>query len=422
MTLTPNAPWPGETVVTSPSQSALNADSFYDVAVVGAGVIGLSIGWRLASRGLSVAVFDRAAAGSGASCAATGMLAAATELEPGGADLLTLAFESQNLWPAFRALLEAESGLCLDYRGEGTLTIALNREEVDRLRFRHELQTRSGLRTHWLDSAAARALEPGLRASTAAGIFCDGDHQVDPKLLVAALCRAFRAQGGELFENCPVKGLDYTAGRASGVLTALGLCRAGTVIIATGAWTNEANLLPPELHIPVRPLKGQSLALRTTRWTGSLSHVVWTEQVHLAPKSDGRLIVGATMEECGYNPSVTAGGVLALLEGARRALPSIEEMEIEAIWTGFRPTSDDDAPLLGSTNVPGLIVATGHHRNGILLTPVTAKAIADLVLEGRMSNTMALFGVERFAKHDAISPNSARTTREMMNYAADHQR
>lgn len=412
MTLTPNAPWPpGETVETTPSRPAWDSTTCYDVAIVGAGVIGLSIGWRLARSGLSAAVFDRAAAGSGASCAATGMLAAATELEPGGADLLTLAFESQNLWPDFRALLEAESGLSLDYRGEGTLTIALNREEVDRLRFRHELQARSGLQTTWLDGAAARAMEPSLRASTAAGIFCDGDHQVDPKLLVAALRQAFQAQGGHLFEHCPVESIERTAGRATGVRTASGVCRANKVIVATGAWTNEANLLPPELNLPVRPLKGQSLALRTTRWTGTLSHVVWTEQVHLAPKSDGRLIVGATMEECGFDPSVTAGGVFALLEGARRALPSIEEMEIEAIWSGFRPTSDDDAPLLGATSVPGLIVATGHHRNGILLTPVTAKAIADLVLEGRMSNTASLFGVERFC-----------TTMETTNHAADHQR
>ena len=134
----------------------------------------------------------------------------------------------------------------------------------------------------------------------------------------------------------------------------------------------------------MRPLKGQALALRTTRQTGSPRHVIWTEQIHLAPKSDGRLIVGSTMEDAGFNSAITAGGMLALLEGVHRALPSSEEMEIEAIWSGFRPTTDDDAPILGATGVPGLLIATGHHRNGILLTPLTAAAVSAYVLTGRL--------------------------------------
>jgi glycine oxidase len=166
-------------------------------------------------------------------------------------------------------------------------------------------------------------------------------------------------------------------------------------------------LLPPTIELPMRPLKGQALALRTTRQTGSPRHVIWTEQIHLAPKSDGRLIVGATMEDAGFNPAITAGGVLALLEGAHRALPSSEEMEIEAVWSGFRPTSDDDAPILGETGAPGLLIATGHHRNGILLAPVTAAAIEGLVTTGSMSGTAKLFGLERFQQHGAATAKSA---------------
>jgi glycine oxidase len=376
-----------------------------DVAVVGAGVIGLSIAWRLACRGLSVAVFDRSEAGGGASLAATGMLASAAEYEAGGEPLLALAIESQRLWPEFRSAIEAESALSIDYRSEGTLVVALSRDEVERLRFRHEHQRRAGLDTRWLNGTEVRALEPGLRPSIAAGIFCEGDHQVDPRRLIPALVRALRAHGGPVFQHCPVTAIETTGGRVSGLTTAAGLCRAQTVIVASGVWSADG-ILPCGIDIPVRPLKGQALALRMTRATGSLSHVVWTEQVHLAPKSNGQLIVGATMEDAGFNRAVTAGGVLALLEGAHRALPSSEEMEIEAIWSGFRPTSEDDAPILGATDVPGLLVATGHHRNGILLAPVTAMAIEELVTSGAITGASQLFGLARFQKHRSI-PNTA---------------
>jgi len=365
-----------------------------DVAIVGAGVIGLSIAWRLAAAGLGVTVFDRGDAG--ASLAATGMLAAATELEPGGADLLALALESRSLWPRYRAELESEAGIDIDYRREGILTVALGRDEVDRLKFRHDLQARAGLVTHWLDGPRVRAMEPALRPSASAGIYCADDHQVDPRCLVPALRRALAARGGRLMENLPVLSLDIAGGRVGGVVTPQGHCRAPTVIVANGAWACE--ILEDAFAVPVRPLKGQALALRTTARTGTPAHVVWTEQVHLAPKAGGRLIVGATVEECGFDRSVTAGGVFALLEGARRAFPCIEDMEIEAIWTGFRPTSDDDAPILGATGMNGLVLATGHHRNGILLAPVTAQAIHDLVVRGVMAGAAAGFGLDRFAR------------------------
>src|SRR5262249_28286998 len=164
----------------------------------------LSIAWRLAAAGLKVALFERDEVGSGASLAATGMLAAATELEPGGADLVALALESQRAWPRFRDELETQAGLDIDYRSEGTLTVAIGRDEVDRLRFRHGLQARHGLATRWLDGAAARALEPALRPSVAAGIFCAEDHQVDPRRLIPALRRAAAARGASILEHLPV--------------------------------------------------------------------------------------------------------------------------------------------------------------------------------------------------------------------------
>lgn len=367
-----------------------------DVAVVGAGIIGLSVAWRLARHGLAVAVFDRGTAGSGASSAATGMLAAAAELEPGGSDLLALCLESQRSWPEFRDELEAAADMSIDYRAEGTLLVALGREEVERLRSRYDLQLRSGLVTRWLSGSDARAAEPGLRPSVTAGVLCPDDHQVDPRRVVLALRHALARSGGQLIENCAPTALDRAGGRVTGVQVAEHLCRAPIVVVATGAWTAANDVLPAGLQVPVRPLKGQALALRSTSRTEMLSHVVWTEHVHLAPKAGGRLIVGATVEEAGFDAAVTAGGVYALLEGARRALPSIEDMEVEAIWTSFRPTSDDDAPIIGATPLEGLLIATGHHRNGVLLAPVTARAVEELVLRGKVSGATASFGIDRF--------------------------
>jgi glycine oxidase len=216
---------------------------------------------------------------------------------------------------------------------------------------------------------------------------------------MAALRSACLAAGVRLFEQCAVTGVDIEGGRACGLVTARGACRAPAVVLTAGAWT--AGVVPPGLKVPVRPLKGQSLALRTTAETGTLANIVWTEQIHMAPKSDGRLIIGATVEERGFDGAITAGGVYALLEGARRAFPAIEEMAIDAIWTGFRPSSIDDAPILGATPVPGLVLATGHHRNGYLLAPATAFAIEALIADGALPAVALPFGLDRFAPAEA---------------------
>ncbi|WP_036302812.1 glycine oxidase ThiO [Methylobacterium sp. 77] len=368
-----------------------------DVVVVGAGLIGLSSAWRLAEAGLTVTVIERDTVGAGASLAATGMLAPAAEHEPGSDPLLPLALESLARWPGFRDDLQTASGIGIDYREEGTLVLAIGRDEVDRLRFRHDLQVRSGLSARWLSGMEVRAREPALRPSVTAGLFCAEDHQVDPRLVMAALTRAAQAAGVVIVEHCPVEALDWEGGRVRGVTTPRGQMSAGVVILAAGAWSGEAGLLPDELALPVRPLRGQSLALKTNARTGNLSHMVWTEQVHMAPKADGHLIIGATVEDCGFVPGVTAGGLYALLEGARRVLPGIEEMEVEAVWSGFRPTSDDDAPIIDRL-APGLVAATGHHRNGYLLAPATADAVAALIVEGALPGFAGGFGLARFQR------------------------
>ncbi len=215
-----------------------------DVVVVGAGVIGLSIGWRLARRGLSVAVVDAGPAGGGTSAAATGMLAASAEHEPGGGPLLELARESLALWPALRRDVEADSGLSIDYRDEGTLIVAVGRDEVERLRFRHKMQRDAGLEARWLSGSAVLALESGLRPNIAGGILCPGDHQVDPRSTLQALRAAFLGQGGRLFEATQVERFEMEGGRTTGIVTSAGICRAGTVVVASGAAIATGGLLP----------------------------------------------------------------------------------------------------------------------------------------------------------------------------------
>jgi glycine oxidase len=370
-----------------------------DIAVIGGGLIGLSIAWRMARAGRAVVVLERETIGAGASLAATGMLAPAAEHEPGSDPLLPLALASLQRWPSFRDELEAAAGLAIDYRPDGTLVLAIGRDEVERLRFRYDLQRRSGLDVAWLPGSEVRRLEPGLRPSVTAGLHCPLDHQVDPRLVMAALTVACRRAGAILLEQASVTALDWTAGRVAGLRVGERRLAAETVVLASGAWSGEGSLVPEALALPVRPLKGQSLALRTTTRTGTLGRMVWTEQVHMAPKSDGQLIVGATVEDCGFRPGVTAGGLYALLEGARRVLPGIEEMEVEAVWGGFRPTSDDDAPII-DTLAPGLVAATGHHRNGYLLAPATADAVAALLTGGALPAIAEPFTRARFAAQE----------------------
>jgi glycine oxidase len=367
------------------------------VAVIGAGVAGLGIGWRLAAAGCPVTVFERGVAGRGASWAAAGMLAAGLEAEPGEERLLALNLKGQRLWPAFRDQLEAASGIGIGYRDEGTLAVALTRDDIERLRFAFEFQSRLGIKLDWLSGAEARRLEPHLRPGLAAAVFSPHDHQVDSRRLVLALRHAYLAAGGVLREHAEVRALAIEAEQVRGVVVGDERCAADVVVLAGGAWSAGLDGLPAAARPPVRPVKGQMLALRTDPQQPLLRHVLWAPKGYLVPKADGRLIVGGTVEERGFDPDLTAGGVLALLEAAWRAVPAIEELPIDDLWTGFRPTSRDDAPILGPTPIEGLFVATGHHRNGILLTPLTALTVSEAILSGRLPEAIREFTIDRFA-------------------------
>jgi glycine oxidase len=371
------------------------------VAIIGAGVVGLGIAWRLAARGVSVSVFDQAAAGAGATHAAAGMLAACAEAEPGEEALVALGRDSQARWPAFAEELKQASGIDVELRREGTLVIALTADDQARLFHHLEFQKKLDLPLQWISAAETRRREPHLAGKLAGAVFSPQDHQVDNRKLALALAAAAKAAGAGIHEHQPVAAISSQGRRVDGIVLADGTKHAADVVVlAAGAWSRGiagsiANLAPQSLP-PVRPIKGQMLALRMDKAAPLISHVIWGPGIYLVPRLDGRLIIGATVEERGFDSTLTAGGLLTLLEAAWRAVPAIEELPIDEMWVGHRPGSRDDAPILGPGPLDGLVYATGHHRNGILLAPVTADSIARLVLDGTIEPAIRPFGIERF--------------------------
>ena len=366
------------------------------VVIIGAGVIGLSIAWRLAPRA-TVTVFDRGKAGAGASHAAAGMLAACCEAEPGEEALVALGRESQSRWPAFAADLARATGIDVDLRTEGTLVLALTADDQATIVHNLEFQRQLDLPLEWLAAAATRAREPRLAGKIAGALFSPEDHQVDNRKLAHGLRIATERAGAEIREHQPVRQLLVQGRQVRGVVLDDGTSvPADAVVLAAGAWSRGIGGLPPDQRPPVRPIKGQMLALRMDPAAPLLSHVLWAPGVYLVPRRDGRLLVGATVEEKGFDETVTAGGLLTLLEAAWRAIPAVEELPVDEIWVGHRPGSRDDSPILGPGPLDGLFYATGHHRNGILLAPVTADAMARLILDDVVEPAIKLFGLERF--------------------------
>jgi glycine oxidase len=377
--------------------SASRPSAAPNVVVIGAGVIGLGIAWRLAQRGARVTVFDKGAAGRGASHASAGILAASAEAEPGEEPLVALGRRSQSLWPGFANELEAATGQSVDLRTEGALAVALTADDAARLQHHLEFQQRLGLPLQWLSAAETRRREPHLAPRLAGAVFMPEDHQVENRKLAAALRLAAEAAGAALREHTPVARVLIADGRAGGIVLADGAeIAADIVVLAAGAWSRQIEGLPAALRPPVRPVKGQIVALQMDPSAPLVRHVIWAPNVYLVPRLDGRLLLGATMEEKGFDPSLTAGGILSLLEAAWRALPAIEELPVAEMWVGHRPGSRDDAPILGPAAVDGLVYATGHHRNGILLTPVTADTISRYVLDGEADPVIRPFGIARF--------------------------
>ncbi len=365
-----------------------------DVIVVGAGLIGLASAWELAGRGHAVTVVERETPGCGATRVAAGMLAPIGELDFGEPELLLMNLRSRELYPGFVAAVEEATGLDTGYRHTGALHVALDRDEAGELRRILELQQRHGLESNWLGPMAARELEPGVSSSLAGAVLVEEDAVVDPRALVEAL-KAGLTEAGVRIETATVTGLSLTDGRADGVETSAGTLFAKTVLAAPGAEAGVAEWLPEAVRPPVRPVKGQVVELRGSAESPAFERILGSERVYIAPRPDGRVILGATVEEMGFDRRVTGGGVHEMLREAYRLLPDVAEMEFLGATAGLRPGTPDNLPVIGRTGIAGLILATGHYRNGILLAPVTARAVADLV-DGDDPEVIAVASPARF--------------------------
>jgi glycine oxidase len=358
-----------------------------DVVVVGAGVIGLSIAWRARLAGMSVTLLERDRAGEGASHVAAGMLAPVAEVEFGeaGRRLLELGLRSAAMWPAFASELEASTGLSVGLTRTGTLLLARDEDDARELERQLAFRQSLGLQVQRLRPSEARALEPALAPTVRLALDAPDDHSVDPRLVLAALKDACVSAGVRLRERAPVARIDVDQApsgaprRVTGVTLEEGeRVPAGQVVIAAGAWAAGIGL-PAGAGLPVRPVKGQILRLRDPAGPGLLRRVVRFRGGYVVPRDDGRYVLGATVEERGFSLEPTAGGVYELLRDAHELVPGLSELEIAELSVGLRPGSPDNAPAIGPGSVEGLAWATGHHRNGILLAPLTAELVAHVL-------------------------------------------
>ncbi len=362
-----------------------NAES-PDVAIVGGGIIGLSAAWCARERGLSVTLLERDTLGRGTSYVAAGMLAPVAEVEFGAAGrrLLELGLRSAEMWPGFAAELVQAAGTEVGLLETGTLMLARDEDEARELERRLEFRQSLGLRAERLRASAAREREPGLAPTVRLAIEAPDDHSVDPRLVLRALRRVCETAGVDIHEHAAVASveLDAAGERATGLRLQGGEhVSAGQVVLAAGPWTAQIEGLPAGARVRVRPVKGQILRLRDLAGPGLVTRVVRFEGGYLVPRADGCYALGATVEEKGYELSPTAGGMYELLRNCSELVPGIDELRIDELSVGLRPGTPDNAPAIGRGALQGLVWATGHHRNGILLAPLTAELVTSALTD-----------------------------------------
>ncbi|SEF47617.1 glycine oxidase [Thermomonospora echinospora] len=369
----------------------------WDVLIIGAGVIGLATAWRVASRGLSVTVVDPDPAG-GACRVAAGMLTPVSELAYGEEPLLRLGIASRDRYASFVAELEEAAGHETGYRRDGLLQVAFDSDDLAFLDDLRRFQESLGVPVEALTGRECRRLEPMLAPSVRGGLLAPEDGSVDPRRLTGALLVACQNAGVRLVER-RADALIVERDTATGVRLDDGAeLRAGKVLLAAGAWSNDLKGLPDGVVPEVRPVKGQVVRLRARApFLGRATRgLVRGSSIYLVPRADGEIVVGATQEEMGFDTTVTAGGLWQLLRDARELLPGVTELEFAEVSAGLRPGSPDNAPVLGASALPGLFLATGHFRNGVLLAPVTADAMAEMLVDGTVPEVAAPFTPDRF--------------------------
>ena len=371
------------------------------VVIIGAGIAGLSIGWRLAQADAKVTVIERAQPGSGATLASAGLIAPTAEHNDAGAPQAQFARASAALWPAFAAEVEAQSNHKVGFRPEGALLIARSDGEVRDLAARSSANP--SVRT--LSPGDARAMEPLLTGDIAGAVFDPGEAQVDNRAIGLALARAFVRAGGNLQTNETVVRVEVEKGKVLGVVTPFNSYHADATVLAAGAWTSRIEGLPAGIMPPVIPVKGEMIALSPA---GALpSHIVWGNGVYLVPRH-GKLFVGATAERVGFDTKLTDEAAAWLRGQAVGLMPALASWDEAEHWAGLRPGSPDDLPIVGETAVEGLYVAGGQYRNGILFAPAMAEALRSLILERRSSLDISAFDPGRFTNALVAEANKPR--------------
>jgi glycine oxidase len=373
-----------------------------DVAVIGAGVIGCAVAREVARRGMSVVVVERDSPGRRATWAAAGMLSPLGEAGTGG-PFLELADESLSRYASFAQALREESGIDVEYRTNGKLHVAVDGADESLVRLAAEPVARR-FDVRLLDGAEARSIEPALSDRVSAALLVGRDHRVNNRLLAQALLASATAAGVSFRTANPAASIVTRHNAASGVRLASGeTIETGAIVLAAGAWSAQVEGLPRVL--PVRPVKGQMFAvdarLRTSQRTpqAAIERVVYTDTCYIIPREDGRLLVGATVEDVGFRKGATPRGIGTLMEAAAAVLPMVADLPLVETWAGFRPMAPDALPILGpDPSLEGLYYATGHFRNGILLAPITAAVVADLVTGRPPAFPLEPFAVDRFPR------------------------
>jgi len=365
----------------------------FDVAIAGAGLIGSAIALELARAGLRVGLFDKNEPGQEASWASAGILSPAPE-NPAMIATVPLGLASMGLYPEFIADVEEMSGHETGYRRKGTLQALFSRDAREELNTVIALHHGLGLKAEAVSADEAREMEPALSEEMEAAILRPDEGSVDNRRLTNAVLEAVKRAGVEIFANQGVRAIRRQGARCTGVVTGDGFFEAQFTVIAAGCFSAEIEGLSS--YAPVTPAKGQILALRPG--DSKIERVLWSKNIYLVPRTDGRVIVGATTERAGFNKELTAGGLQKLLAGAIELAPCLAVARIDEIWAGLRPDSPDHLPIIGPTDIEGLLVASGHFRSGIVLAPITARLICDWIVKQNVTVAWERFSPMRFAK------------------------
>jgi glycine oxidase len=363
--------------------------------IVGAGIAGLAIGWRLAQAGAEVAVYDRGLAGRGATWAAAGMIAPGAELRDESEDLAQFAYSSRAAWPGFAAELEAESDCPIGYSEPGSLITALNDARAHSLQQRAAEFASSGVEAEWLASGDLREREPLLSPELRGAMHIPGDAQVDNRLTGEALRIALARRNIAVHENTEIRGLLVAEDKVRGVTCSNGAILGDAVIVASGAWLNAFGGAAVDLP-PVTPVKGQMVAVQSPDGTSVPKQLLWGENVYMVARR-GRTLIGATVEDAGFDTSVSSEACARLVSAASRIVPALAGWRIAEMWAGLRPRTPDGAPVIGACAIEGLYVAGGQFRNGILFAPAVADSMRRIVLTSEPVPEIRAFDPQRFA-------------------------